>query len=128
MSEQEQPRKKRGPTQGHEQEYTKVGVVVGRNKTPVPRDEVFKLAALGCSIPEIANFFGVTEDAIMRNFRVELDAGRADQKMRLRQAMMDNACKNMNPAVQIFLAKNYLKMSDAGMIDDERRVLPWTDE
>lgn len=127
MSEQ-QTRRRPGPRTGHEQEFTKVGVVVGRNKIPVPREEVFKLAELGCSIAEVADFFGVTEDAIARNFRVELDAGRAHQKKRLRQALMDNACKNMNPAVQIFLAKNYLKMSDQGFVDEDRPILPWTDE
>lgn len=127
MSEQETKRK-RGPTQGHEQEFTKVGVVVGRSKTPVPRDEVLKLARLGCTLREISAFFGVTDDAISRNFRDELEAGKADQKIRLRQAMMKNAVEHMNPALQIFLAKNILGMSDSGINTEDRPILPWTDD
>lgn len=111
-----------------EQEFTKTGLVVGRNKTPVPRAEVLKLARLGCTLREISGFFGVTDDAISRNFRDELDSGKADQRIRLRQAMMHNACENMNPALQIFLAKNLLSMSDTGITNEDRPILPWTDD
>jgi hypothetical protein len=120
--------KKRGPRTGHEQEFVKVGVVVGRGRVPVPREEVLKLARLGCTLREIAGFFGVTDDAISRNFRDELEVGRADQRIRLRQAMMHNACENMNPALQIFLAKNILHMSDNGITNEDRPILPWSDD
>ena len=130
MQEQQEPQqpKKRGPRLGHEEQFTKVGVVVGRNRVPVPRDEVLKLARLGCTLREISAFFGVTDDAISRNFRDELEAGKADQKIRLRQAMMHNACENMAQAVQIFLAKNVLNMSDSGITNQDTPILPWNDD
>lgn len=130
MSEQQEPQqpRKRGPKVGHEEQFTKTGVVVGRNRVPVPRDEVLKLARLGCTLREISAFFGVTDDAISRNFRDELEAGKADQKIRLRQAMMKNACENMNPAVQIFLAKNILGMTNDGVNTEDNPILPWTDD
>jgi hypothetical protein len=42
--------------------------------------------------------------------------------------MLKNACVNLNAAVQIFLAKNMLGMSDNGMTTDGSKVLPFTDE
>ena len=41
--------------------------------------------------------------------------------------MLKNACVNLNAAVQIFLAKNMLGMSDNGMNTDNSKVLPFTD-
>jgi hypothetical protein len=41
--------------------------------------------------------------------------------------MIQNACNNNNAAVQIFLAKNLLGMSDNGMTSDSNEALPWTD-
>jgi hypothetical protein len=34
----------------------------------------------------------------------------------------------MNAAVQIFLAKNILGMSDNGQESDDKKPLPWSDE
>ena len=42
--------------------------------------------------------------------------------------MLKNACVNNNAAVQIFLAKNMLGMSDSGMSTDNSKVLPFTDD
>jgi hypothetical protein len=42
--------------------------------------------------------------------------------------MLKNACVNLNAAVQIFLAKNMLGMSDNGMNTDTAKVLPFTDD
>jgi hypothetical protein len=42
--------------------------------------------------------------------------------------MLNNACRNMNAAVQIFLAKNILGMSDNPYDSESNAPLPWTDE
>jgi hypothetical protein len=42
--------------------------------------------------------------------------------------MLKNACVNLNAAVQIFLAKNMLGMSDNGMNSDTAKVLPFSDD
>jgi hypothetical protein len=42
--------------------------------------------------------------------------------------MLKNACVNLNAAVQIFLAKNMLGMSDNGMVNDGSKVLPFSDD
>lgn len=112
------------------QEGTKIvkGLVVGRNKTVVPPEEVEDLAALGCTDRDIANWFGIDENTLRYNFSDYLTKGRENLKISLRRAMLKNACVNNNAAVQIFLAKNMLGMSDNGMTTDNSKVLPFTDD
>ena len=111
-------------------EGTKIvkGLVVGRNKIVVPPEEVEDLAALGCTDRDIANWFGVDENTLRYSFSDNLLKGRENLKISLRRAMLKNACVNLNAAVQIFLAKNMLGMSDNGMVTDGSKVLPFTDD
>ena len=109
-------------------EATIQGFPIGRDKKVVPPEEVQKLAALGCTNRDIANFFGIAEDNIVRHFADYIIKGREELKISLRRAMLNNACKNMNAAVQIFLAKNMLGMSDTPVNSEENKPLPWTDE
>lgn len=120
--------KKPGPKLPELQEVTIMAKLIGRDKKPVPPVEVQKLAALGCKNRDIANFFGVPEDNIVRHFADELAKGREEMKISLRRAMLDNACRNMNAAVQIFLAKNFLGMSDSPVDSEENQPLPWSDD
>jgi len=118
---------KPGPKPKELVEGTYQGLPVGRNKVIVDPEEVEKLAALGCRDNEIANFFGIKEDTLRYNFADNLTKGREDLKITLRRAMLNNACKNMNAAVQIFLAKNILGMSDNPYDTDANAPLPWND-
>ena len=109
-------------------EGTVLGYPIGRDKKIVPPDEVQKLAALGCSNRDIANFFGIEESNVSRHFAAFITKGREELKITLRRAMLDNACRNMNAAVQIFLAKNILGMSDTPTNSEENKPLPWSDD
>lgn len=104
------------------------GLIVGRNKVVVPPQEVEDLASIGCTDRDIANWFGINEDTLRYNFADNLIKGREDLKISLRRAMLKNACVNLNAAVQIFLAKNMLGMSDNGMSSDSSKILPFTDD
>ena len=117
---------KPGPREKPLVEATILGRAVGRDKTVVPPDQVYELAAIGCNDGEIARFFGIKEDTLRYNFADELEKGREFVKIRLRRAMFENACTRHNAAVQIFLAKNILNMSDSGAVvaDDP---LPWNE-
>jgi hypothetical protein len=119
---------KTGPKPKELVEGTILGKVVGRDKKVIPPDEVEKLAALGCRDNEIANFFGIKEDTLRYNFADNLTKGRENLKITLRRAMLNNACQHMNAAVQIFLAKNILGMSDNGQTGEDKAPLPWSDE
>jgi hypothetical protein len=111
-------------------EGTKIvhGLIVGRNQVVVPPEEVEDLAAIGCTDRDIANWFGINEDTLRYNFTDYLVKGRENLKISLRRAMLKNACVNLNAAVQIFLAKNMLGMSDNGMTTDSSKVLPFSDD
>lgn len=111
-------------------EGTKIvtGLVVGRNKVVVPPQEVEDLASIGCTDRDIANWFGIDENTLRYSFSDNLIKGREDLKISLRRAMLKNACVNLNAAVQIFLAKNMLGMSDNGMTTDNSKILPFTDD
>jgi hypothetical protein len=109
-------------------EGTIEGYPIGRDKKVVPPDEVQKLAALGCSNRDIANFFGIEESNVSRHFAAFITKGREEVKIALRRAMLDNACRNHSAAVQIFLAKNLLGMSDIPVNTEDKKPLPWSDE
>jgi hypothetical protein len=117
----------RAPKKKQLVEGTIQGYPIGRDKKIVPPDEVQKLAALGCTNRDIANFFGIAEDNIVRHFADFITKGREELKISLRRAMLNNACKNNNAAVQIFLAKNILGMSDTPVNTEDQQPLPWSD-
>lgn len=122
------PKAKPGPKPPELQDVVIQAKLIGRDKVPVPPEEVYKLAALGCKNKEIANFFGVPEDNLRRHFATELLKGREDMKISLRRAMLNNAVQNNNAALQIFLAKNLLGMSDSPVDSEENAPLPWADD
>jgi hypothetical protein len=106
------------------------GYEIGRGlrRRIVNPDDVYKLAQLGCTDREIARWFDVDENTLRYNFSEILEKGRIDLKMSLRRAMLHNAIKNNNAAVQIFLSKNLLGYSDSPVNSDDEKPLPWTDQ
>ena len=119
---------KRGPKPKQLQEKVVLGLPVGRDKKIVPPDEVFKLAALGLKTTEIADYFGVTDESIARNFADVLVKARIEMRISLRRAMLHNACVNHNAAVQIFLSKNILGFQDSPIDSEANAPLPWQDD
>jgi hypothetical protein len=103
------------------------GVVVGRDKKVIPPNDVFKLAAIGCKDVEICDWFGIDGNTLRYNFSVELVKGRESLKQSLRRAMLNNAIANNNAALQIFLAKNFLGMSDTPVNTEANAPLPWAE-
>jgi hypothetical protein len=105
------------------------GYQVGRGRCKrvvVPKD-VYELAVIGCNDREIARWFDINEDTLRYNFADIIEKGREDLKHTLRRAMIKNALSG-NAALQIFLAKNMLGMSDQGMNSSENQPLPWVEE
>lgn len=109
-------------------EGTIKGYVVGRDKKVIDPNQVRKLAALGCKDWDMARFFDISDDSLRYNFNNELILGREDMKITLRTAMLENAVVRMNPAVQIFLAKNILGMKDVPTDNEDNKPLPWDDK
>lgn len=105
------------------------GYEVGRGlrRKVVNPEDVYKLAAIGCNDREIAIWFDINEDTLRYNFAEIMQKGREELKQSLRHAMIKNAL-NGNAALQIFLAKNLLGMSDTPTGTDDKKPLPWSDE
>lgn len=99
----------------------------GRNKRVVVPKDVYELAVIGCNDREIARWFDMDENTLRYNFSDIMAKGREDLKHSLRRAMLKNAM-NGNAALQIFLAKNLLGMSDNPVDSEANAPLPWNDE
>jgi len=99
----------------------------GRRRRVVNPHDVYNLANIGCNDREIARWFDLDENTLRYNFSDIMEKGREDLKHSLRRAMIKNALSG-NAALQIFLAKNMLGMSDTPANTEENKPLPWTDE
>lgn len=102
------------------------GKLIGRDKKPVPADDVFKLAAIGCKDHEIAEWFGVDSNTLRYNFSVELIKGRETLKQSLRRKQIEVAMAG-NAVMLIFLGKNLLGQSDSPTTTQDKIPLPWED-
>jgi hypothetical protein len=108
-------------------EVTKQGLIVGREKRVVPPDEVYKLAELGCTNKEIAEWFMIKEDTLNYNFCDYLTKARAGMKRRLRSVQLATALAG-NATLLIWLGKQYLGQSDNPGNSGDQQALPWNDE
>jgi len=104
-----------------EQEKAKLG----RPFMVLDTEQIEKLASLHCSTRDIAFVMGCHEQTLTNNYQENIDIGRANGRTRLRLAMFNNATQKYNAAVQIFLAKNLLGMSDVPKDEGDDGVLPW---
>jgi len=81
-------------------------------------EEALKLATLGINEEDIAWYFGVHPNSLANwkkrypEFLWAIKKGTAHKKISLMKAMYENATINHNASVQIFLAKNWMGMSD----------------
>tara|TARA_Y100001937_G_scaffold20620_1_gene28778 strand:- start:427 stop:732 length:306 start_codon:yes stop_codon:yes gene_type:complete len=80
-------------------------------KYQIDTSQLQKLATLGCTNREMADFFGCSADLLEKSYSEFLTKGRAEQKMRLRQLQW-KACENGNVSMLIFLGKNMLGQQD----------------
>lgn len=110
-------------------EVTKQGLIVGRGKTQrvVPPDEVWKLAEIGMTDREIAEWFMIKEDTLRYNFADYLTKGRAGMKRRLRAVQLSTALQG-NATLLIWLGKQYLDQRDSPLTNEANQPLPWTDD
>lgn len=107
---------------------TREGLIVGRgaNRKVVPPDEVWKLAALGCTIEEMADWFQINRETLKYNFSDYIAKGRAELKRRLRASQIKYAMAG-NATLLVWLGKNILGQSDNPLDNDSNQPLPWND-
>jgi len=96
-------------------------------RKPVDRDLIYKLAAIHCSNREIASITGIHIDSLQRHYKDILTSGRENGKGKLRRRMWEEAMKG-NVTMMIWLSKNYLGMTDAVLVSEDKKPLPWSDD
>tara|TARA_Y100001973_G_C5200912_1_gene337569 strand:- start:3266 stop:3667 length:402 start_codon:yes stop_codon:yes gene_type:complete len=97
----------------------------GRPKIDLDSEQVRKLAALHCSVDEIADILGCGRDTIYRHAKDALDKGRAEGKMRLR-TMQFKSAQQGSASMLIWLGKQMLGQKDQQEIvniDEEEKRL-----
>lgn len=106
-----------------------LGYQVGRgiNRRVVSPDEVYKLAAIGCSTMEISRWFNIPEQTIRYNFSEIIENGREDLKQSLRHAQIKLALGG-NATMLIWLGKQILGQQENPTSNEENKALPWNDE
>ena len=107
-------------------EIVKQAMIVGRNQTPVPPDEVELMAKIGCTDREIAEHFGLSESTLRYNFSDFLIKGRSELKQKLRKAQLRVAFEG-NATLLIWLGKQILGQTDSPL-QAGKEPLPFTDD
>jgi hypothetical protein len=104
------------------------GYEVGRGitKRVVFDEDVYKLAAMGCTDSEIATWFDIDGNTLKYNFSEIIAKGRNDLKQSLRRSQIRLALQG-NAVMLIWLGKNILGQSDSPLNTEANTPLPWSD-
>lgn len=94
----------------------------GRPKAKIKGEDVYKLASIGCTLNEIADFHSVDVNTIRRRFKKELVKGKANLKLRLRKSQLTKGVEKLDTTMLIWLGKQMLNQTDNGTFDDEELV------
>jgi hypothetical protein len=84
---------------------------MGRPLKDIDAETVRKLAKLGCTQGEIAEFVGCAQSVISERFRSDFDLGRVESKISLRRMQWRSAMKGSDRML-IHLGKVYLGQTD----------------
>lgn len=109
-------------------EVTKEGHIIGRGerRRVVPPDEVYKLARLGCTLEEMADWFDVSRETLKYNFNKLILKAKSEIKQDLRRAQLRVALEG-NPTMLIWLGKNMLGQGENPQ-PQNLEPLPFTDD
>ena len=80
-------------------------------KYDIDKTQVEKLASYGCTVREVANFFGCSEYLIKKSYSQFMTKGKDKGKIRLRQ-MQWRSAENGSVPMQIWLGKQVLGHTD----------------
>lgn len=72
------------------------------------KEQVVKMAQLGCTSKEIAHILNVKLERLNYHFDKHLQDGRSNLRRALRKAQLESAINDRNTTMLIWLGKNYL--------------------
>lgn len=99
----------------------------GAATTVIDPATVWKMALIGCTDEEIAQWFGTTTNTLRYNFKQHMARARVSLKQRLRKKQIDVALSG-NATMLIWLGKNYLDQSDNPENARGNDPLPWIED
>ena len=100
---------------------------VGRPKIEIDEELLYKLATIHCTMKEMVDIMGVSQDTLKRNFAHIIAKGKSDGKMRLRRKQVEVAMSG-NHTMLIWLGKQMLGQSESPTNEDDSKILPWSDD
>lgn len=93
---------------------------MARPRIKIDEEQVRKLAAINCTMVEIASIMNVSVDTLERRCADIIKSGKAHGRMSLRRKMFEMAMGG-NSAIAIFLSKNMLDYSDRYQVHDSEK-------
>ena len=99
----------------------------GRPRKEIDTELLYKLAQIHCTMKEMVDILGVSEDTLKRRFAGIIDKGKAEGKMRLRRKQIEVAMQG-NAVMLIWLGKQMLGQAETPVQEDDRNILPWSDD
>ena len=97
---------------------------MARPKKEVDEELLYKLAQIHCTMREMSDIVGVSQDTLKRRYADLIDKGKSEGKMRLRRKQVEVAMSG-NHTMLIWLGKQLLGQVDNPGGDGEDLVLPW---
>ena len=90
---------------------------MARKKLEIDGSKVRMLASFGCTYNDIGKYYQCDESTIRKRFKAEYESGREGLKLNLRKNLIKLSLEFGNVSASIFLAKNFLGMSDKTAVD-----------
>ena len=100
---------------------------MARPKKEIDEELLLKLAQMHCTMREMVDIIGVSEDTLKRRYAGVIAKGKSQGKMRLRRKQIEVAMSG-NHTMLIWLGKNMLGQSDTPVQDEDINILPWSDD
>jgi hypothetical protein len=92
------------------------------------RKLIFHLAAMQCSLQEIADALEIGQDSLVKWYGDLIDKGRSEGRKSLRRAQFEKAVTEKDPRMLIFLGKQYLGQKDQPDSGENTAPLPWLED
>jgi len=93
----------------------------------VDREQVWKLAKIGCTLREIAFITGLSAQSIQKNFGELIEIGQATGKRALRRKQFDKAMEGSDRML-IWLGKQLLSQKETPADTEDDAPLQWSDD
>jgi hypothetical protein len=100
---------------------------MARPRKEIDEELLYKLAQIHCTMREMSDIIGVSQDTLKRRYADIIDKGKSEGKMRLRRKQIEVAMSG-NHTLLIWLGKQMLGQSDNPTPEEARSVLPWSDD